>query len=995
MSSIKKYSYDKKSLEIYERLTVPFAIYQFVDKKIVTIAISDGFCQLFGYDDPAKAYFDMDNDMYRDVHPDDISRIANAAYSFATKDSKYDVLYRAKPIDSSEYRIIHSFGKHVYTDEGIRLAHIWYSDEGAYIDNSTKQEIRLNQALNDALHESSYTNANQYDYLTGLPNMTYFFEIAEAGKARAQKRGIRPIMMYMNFSGMKFYNMNHGFAEGDKLLQSFAKMLAKIYGSKNCCRISADHFTVHTEQDVLENKLQQMLNAYSEMNSESTLPLHIGIYVGQNENIHTSIAIDRAKLACSSLSGRYETAVRYYDKNLSDDSANKQYIIENIDRALSEKWIKAYFQPIVRTVNERVCDVEVLARWIDPEKGFLPPINFIPALEDTGLIYKLDLYMVDQVIKSIKKQQNDGVKIVPYSINLSRSDFDNCDMVEEIRKRIDEAGIDHDKITIEITESILGSDFEFIKKQIERFQDLGFPVWMDDFGSGYSSLNILQSIRFDLIKFDMKFMRQLDENENGRVLLAELMRMATSLGLDTVCEGVETEEQVLFLREIGCSKLQGFYFGKPEPFEPIFKKYKENALLENENPDESGYYESISRVNLYDLGVIISENENTTNNVFNMLPVAILETDQDQDTYRYLRSNRSYQDFAKRFFNIDILSGQTIHGSYKSGYIKSFNSLIRECCDTGSNAFFDEVMPDGSTVHAFMRRIDVNPVTGNAAVALAILSIKKADESTTYAEITRALAADYYNIFIIDLDTDSYTEYVAKVAGEELSTERHGENFFESAKHDTMVRIFEEDRQFFLAEFTKEKILQTIASQGIFTLTYRLIDTGTPVYVNMKVSKMSGSNRIILGVSNVDAQMKEKMNYEELQKEKDTFTRIMALSDGYLTIYTVDPDTGDYSEYSSTKDYDSLNIAKSGKDFFYWSMVNAETCIYEPDRKLLRESFTKENVMKEIKKNGKYRINYNLLLNDTFIPVSLKAALFKDGDTDKLIIGVREWTDRK
>ena len=492
MSSVGKYSFDKQTQEIYERLTVPFAVYQFVDKHVVTLALSDGFCQLFGYDDAAKAYFDMDNDMYKDTHPDDIARIANAAYLFATEGGNYEVLYRSKVIGSSDYRIIHAYGKHVYTDDGIRLAHIWYSDEGIYMDDSDPQEMGLNQALSDALHENSYISANQYDYLTGLPNMTYFFELAEAGKARAQEKGVKPVILYMDFSGMKFYNMKRGFAEGDKLLQSFAKILAEIYGNEHCCRISADHFTVITEQDGLDDKLQKMLHECKEMNGGNTLPLHVGVYVGQNENIHTSVACDRAKLACSSLSGKYETAISYYSQDLSDDTANKQYIIENLDRALSEKWIKVYLQPIIRAVNERVCDVEALARWIDPEKGFMSPASFIPALEDSGLIYKLDLYMVDQVIESIKMQQAEGFHIIPHSINLSRSDFDACDIVEEIRQRIDDAGLSHNMITIEITESIIGSDFEFIKEQIDRFQDLGFPVWMDDFGSGYSSLNILQ-----------------------------------------------------------------------------------------------------------------------------------------------------------------------------------------------------------------------------------------------------------------------------------------------------------------------------------------------------------------------------------------------------------------------------------------------------------------------------------------------------------------------
>ena len=180
----------------------------------------------------------------------------------------------------------------------------------------------------------------------------------------------------------------------------------------------------------------------------------------------------------------------------------------------------------------------------------------------------MDLFILDQVIEKILYLQESGQKVVPHSINLSRSDFEACDIVGEIRSRVDGAGIRHDMINIEITESIIGSDFKFINEHVKRFRENGFSVWMDDFGSGYSSLDVLQSIRFDLIKFDMSFMHKLDEGENGKIILTELMKLAMKLNLDTICEGVEKEDQVRFLQSIGCAKMQGYYFSKPLPFNP-------------------------------------------------------------------------------------------------------------------------------------------------------------------------------------------------------------------------------------------------------------------------------------------------------------------------------------------------------------------------------------------------------------------------------------------
>ena len=229
---------------------------------------------------------------------------------------------------------------------------------------------------------------------------------------------------------------------------------------------------------------------------------------------------------------------------------NTQYVIENIDRAINENWITAFYQPIVRATSRKVCDEEALARWIDPEKGMMSPADFIPVLEDSRLIYKVDLHICDVIIERLKNQFHTGLTIVPVSINLSRTDFEF--------------------LTIEITESVIGQNLDFMKSQILRFQELGFKVWMDDFGSGYSSLDLLRELQFDVIKFDMRFMRQF-ENPKSRVLLTELMRMAISLNIETVTEGVETPEQVEFLSEIGCTKMQGYYFCKPIPWEQIVR----------------------------------------------------------------------------------------------------------------------------------------------------------------------------------------------------------------------------------------------------------------------------------------------------------------------------------------------------------------------------------------------------------------------------------------
>ncbi|MGX8705347.1 MAG: EAL domain-containing protein, partial [bacterium] len=685
------------------------------------------------------------------------------------------------------------------------------------------------------------------------------------------------------------------------------------------------------------------------------------------------------------------TAVNYYSPELSSGVELRQYIIENLDRAMAERWIQVYYQPIVRAVNERVCDEEALARWIDPEQGFLNPGDFIPALEDAGLIYKLDLYVLDRILEKIKKQQGDGLHIMPHSLNLSRSDFDACDIVEEIRARVDAAGIPRDRITIEITESIIGSDFDFMKAQVQRFQSLGFPVWMDDFGSGYSSLDVLQSIKFDLLKFDMSFMRKLDEDESSKVILTELMKMATALDVDTVCEGVETEEQVRFLQEIGCSKLQGFYFCKPIPPEQILDRNRKGIQIGYENPEESAYYESMGRVNLYDLSVLASEDENAFQNAFSTVPMGIIEV--RGDTSRFVRSNPSYRDFMKRFFNFDLSCKGAAFAPYDAAFMRN---VVRTCCEQGSRAFYDEQMPDGAVVHSFARRIGINPINGNIAVAVAVLSVTEPDEGATYADIARALAADYYYIYMVDMETERFIEYSSSVGAEELAMERHGERFFAVVRQESDTRIHPEDREPFLAVFTKANIIKELDGQGVFMLTYRLIERGVPVYVNMKITRMRpGDSRIIIGISIVDSQMKQKAERDRVRKERDTLARVMALSEDYLSLYSVDPKTGRYIEYSASDEYETLGLPKDGTDFFRQGIEYAPRALHPDDLPAFLGAFNKENVLDTLRRNNVFKLQYRLVIHGRPRPVSLKIAPFTEEDGIKLVAGVRAWQERR
>ena len=556
---------------------------------------------------------------------------------------------------------------------------------------------------------------------------------------------------------------------------------------------------------------------------------------------------------------------------------------------------------------------------------------------------------------------------------------------------MDEAGIDHEKLTIEITESIVGQDFDYMKAQIIRFRDLGFKVWIDDFGSGYSSLDMLQSIEFDLIKLDMRFMQRFEEGDESKIILTELIKMAIGLGIDTVTEGVETREQMEFLKEVGCTKLQGFHYCKPIPQSEIYKRNELGIQIGFENPDESAYYEAIGRINLYDLTVVANEDPDTYQNYFDTFPMAILETDDAKTTI--VRCNKSYREFTNRVFGRAAEGATLEEAAFTPGTPgAAFVGAIEQCAKDGRRIVIDDQLADGTALHAFVRRIAVNPVTGVVACAVVVLGItEERSVGTTYARVAQALSADYFSLFYVDLETERFIEYSSEAASEELSIERHDTDFFGKARADALKYLHEDDQQAFVEAFTKENVVRSLEENGTFTQTYRQIIDGKPVYISMKAVRMgAGDSHIIVGVSNVDEQMRQREALERIKEERITFSRIAALSGDYICIYTVDPKTDRFTEYSATSDYQAIGLLKEGEDFFGVSRSESLRTIHPDDLDMFDKAFTKENVLREIEENGLFAETHRLFIEGVPRYICLKAALVEEKDGQQLIVGVTD-----
>ena len=577
------------------------------------------------------------------------------------------------------------------------------------------------------------------DLMTGTGNRNAYREKVDQLNRHIADGSAAFAIGIFDINNLKQINDSCGHETGDGIIVQAAGALTEVFGTENIFRIGGDEFIAildkADEKDTsrLGAQLQEIILRLNRtpVHPEAELAVSRGFAVFDPQKDSNFLSIFRR--ADQDMYSNKESFYRSEDvrRKLTDVSssaarsrARVQYIADRLETAIAKGHIRAWIQPIVRLANNQVCAEEALARWNDPEQGMISPAEFIPALEEARLAYKLDLHMVEEVAAFLRKKNEEGIPLVPVSVNLSRTDFDACDMVEEIAKRMDHAGVDRGLLRVEITESVVGSDFDFMRRQIERFGEKGFKVWMDDFGSGFSSLDVLQNLHFDTIKLDMRFMREFAGSDRSRIILTELISMAMGLGINTIVEGVEKEEQVRFLREIGAGKVQGFFFSPPISQDSLRERHSAGAVrIGLENPGETEYYNIISKINLQDPSMITQDNaQEDYSSYFRTLPIAVLEAGE-QDAM-IVRANRSYREFLNRYMDYHMEEGQQVSVPLNDPALRNpFVEALTRLRDNGNWETIRETLANGKTVHAFVRRIAENPVTGKSAIALIVLAV--------------------------------------------------------------------------------------------------------------------------------------------------------------------------------------------------------------------------------------------------------------------------------
>lgn len=429
-------------------------------------------------------------------------------------------------------------------------------------------------------------NLVQYDRLTQLYSKEFFYQ--KVREAFAQHPEQRYDLLCSDIENFKLVNDVFGLPAGDKLLCDLADLLLRHAGRHGICgRIQADQFVCLLERDwdYTDDMFIESAEEINALSKPMTVVIKWGIYPIEDKSLSVEQMCDRAILAAHSIKGQYGKYFATYDDALRGKLLRQQAITDNMESALAGGQFEVYLQPKYRIADERLAGAEALVRWNHPEWGLQLPGEFIPLFEKNGFITKLDQYIWDRACAILRDWDDRGLPPISISVNVSRADIYNADLADILTHTVEKYGLPPSRLHLEITESAYTENPSQIILTVSRMRELGFIIEMDDFGSGYSSLNMLNEMPIDVLKLDMKFIQNETAKPQSQGALRFIMALARWMHLDVVAEGVETRSQLERLREIGCDYVQGYYFAKPMPcgeFQELLKKQEEIAALELE-----------------------------------------------------------------------------------------------------------------------------------------------------------------------------------------------------------------------------------------------------------------------------------------------------------------------------------------------------------------------------------------------------------------------------
>lgn len=424
----------------------------------------------------------------------------------------------------------------------------------------------------------------QKDRLTGLFSKEYFYQ--RVRETVAQNPGKEYDIICSNIENFKLINDAFGVQAADRLLCCIAQLYQKDVGKYGFCgRMNADRFAclIEHRRDYTDAMFRESLEQVNAVSESKNIVMKWGVYPVKNDGVSVEQMCDRALLTAQSMKGKYGKYFAVYDDALRSKLQRRQLLTDSMESALAEEQFEIYLQPKYRIKDHVLVGAEALVRWNHPEWGMQPPAEFIPLFEKNGFITKLDTYVWDKACAALQNWDRAGQASVPVSVNVSRADIYHADIARLLLKTVQRHDLTPDRLHLEITESAYAEAPNQIVDTVRQLRTQGFMIEMDDFGSGYSSLNMLGKMPIDILKLDMKFLQSEMEQTAREGIMQFIMDLARHMKLSVTAEGVETEEQLDHLREIGCDCAQGYYFARPMPVREFEALLKSALPAENAN----------------------------------------------------------------------------------------------------------------------------------------------------------------------------------------------------------------------------------------------------------------------------------------------------------------------------------------------------------------------------------------------------------------------------
>ncbi len=505
------------------------------------------------------------------IHEDDLPGLAAAIFKSARDGGQLDQICRLK-------------GKSIPAER-------WHI-RGSRLPGRFEGATRLGLIITDPGGDRSLTCADEdeIDPMTGLFHRQAFYrQVRRRIESRPEEKYL---LVRFDLDRFKAFNDMQGTEAGDRLLTAIGQAMLKtnwesgIYG-----HIEADHFACFVPENAvdLEKKIAGINRLLQDYPANLRLTASIGVYTVDDPTLDVPLMCDRALLALRTVKKNYANKVAYYSEAMRQDLLEEQKLLGDMDGALQAEQFLIYFQPQVNHENGALIGAEALVRWDHPRRGLLLPDKFIPIFEKNGFISALDDYVLEKCCAYLRKWRDDqSLAVVSLAVNISRLDIYHPDFITKLRRLLEKYQLPSQCLRLEITESAYIENPAQLIRVVKNLQQLGFVVEMDDFGTGYSSLNTLKDVPVDVLKLDMRFLRESENNARGGNILNSVIRMARWLKLPIIAEGVETRQQADFLKNLGCLYMQGYYFAAPMPaqeFEALLSQGRREEINLFQNKD--------------------------------------------------------------------------------------------------------------------------------------------------------------------------------------------------------------------------------------------------------------------------------------------------------------------------------------------------------------------------------------------------------------------------